>query len=73
MGRGAGSAFGLERIVGCISKNASRSVRNSAWSATPDSVEKIMLDIGAGLQNRARQESTACRCVSAPITVRQMT
>ena len=41
MGRGAGSAFGLDRMVGCISKNASRSVRNSAWSAMPDSVENI--------------------------------
>ena len=41
IGRGAGRAFGLERIVGFISKNASRSVRNSAWSAMPDKVEKI--------------------------------
>ena len=32
-----------------------------------------LLDVGAGLQNRARQQSTASQCVSAPVTVRQIT
>lgn len=40
MGRGAGSAFGLEPILGFTARNSTKSVRNSDWSAMLAKVEK---------------------------------
>ena len=40
MGRGIGNAFGFDSTCGFIPKKAIRSVRNRAWSAMLESVEK---------------------------------
>ena len=40
IGRGASSAPGFEKILGCTEKNLSKSVMNIAWSAITEKVEK---------------------------------
>ena len=49
MGLGTGKAFGLERIVGCISRNATRSVRKQGLIGDARDCRKNLLNVGTRL------------------------